>query len=147
MQISNIPRLGWVARSNALTDSTSGKRTITDEPDVVEAIVVMRKGENPTQVISAMKKKIEKLNNSVLPADTQIVPYYDRDGSDRLCNTHCPSQFGGRHIAGNPDSVVVYVQLAHHAHRFYHYTTGFVVCFYLPAPDGNECKSAFAGRR
>ena len=78
VQISNIPRLGWVARSNGITDSARGKRTITDEPDVVEAIIVMRKGENPTQVISALKKKINKLNNSVLPADTRIVPYYDR---------------------------------------------------------------------
>src|ERR1700735_3043557 len=34
VQISNLPRLGWVARSNGLIDS-SGNRVITDEPDVV----------------------------------------------------------------------------------------------------------------
>ena len=48
------------------------------ESDVVEAIVVMRKGENPTKVVEAVKAKIDKLNNSILPADTKIVPYYDR---------------------------------------------------------------------
>ncbi len=75
--ISNLPRLGLVARADGLIDST-GKRVVTNEPDVVEAIVVMRKGENPSKVVEAVKAKIEKLNNSILPADTQIVPYYDR---------------------------------------------------------------------
>ncbi|MBS1949154.1 MAG: efflux RND transporter permease subunit [Bacteroidetes bacterium] len=75
--ISNIPRLGWVARSNGLQDG-AGKRTVTDEPDVVEAIIVMRKGENPTNVVSAVKAKIDKLNSYILPGDTKIVPYYDR---------------------------------------------------------------------
>ena len=77
VKISNQPRLGWVARANGLTDST-GKRVITDVPDVVEAIVVMRKGANPTEVVNAIKARVEKLNNGVLPRDTKIVPYYDR---------------------------------------------------------------------
>jgi len=77
VNISNIPRLGWVARSNGLVNS-SGKRIVTDEPDVVEAIVVMRKGENPTQVLKGIKAKVDKLNNYILPSDTKIVPYYDR---------------------------------------------------------------------
>ncbi len=75
--ISNVPRLGWVARANGLTDSL-GKRTITDEADVVEAIVLMRKGENPSKVVDAVKAQIKKLNNTVLPSDTKIIPYYDR---------------------------------------------------------------------
>ena len=77
VKISNVPRLGWVARSNGLLDST-GKRVITSEPDVVEAIVVMRKGANPTEVVEAVKAKVNKLNNSILPRDVRIVPYYDR---------------------------------------------------------------------
>ena len=75
--ISNISRLGWVARSDGLKDA-EGKRIVTDEPDVVEAIIVMRKGENPTEVVNAIKAKVDKLNNYILPADTEIVPYYDR---------------------------------------------------------------------
>ena len=77
VEISNLPRLGWVARSDGLQDST-GKRVVTDEADVVEAIVIMRKGANPSQVIDALNAKIEKINSTVLPADTQIVPYYQR---------------------------------------------------------------------
>jgi cobalt-zinc-cadmium resistance protein CzcA len=78
VQISNVPRLGLVSRSDAIVDS-SGKRTISNEDDVVEGIVVMRKGENPSKVISGLKAKIEKLNSVVLPADTKIAPFYDRD--------------------------------------------------------------------
>ncbi len=77
VEISNIPRLGWVGRSDRVVDK-NGKSTVTDQQDVVEAIVVMRKGENPSEVVTNLKKKIDYLNNFVLPADTKIVPYYDR---------------------------------------------------------------------
>jgi len=77
VEISNVPRLGWVARSDAYYDS-KGNKLSTNEPDVVEAIIVMRKGENPTEVVNAIKAKVEKLNKYILPQDTQIIPYYDR---------------------------------------------------------------------
>ncbi len=77
VEISNVPRLGWVTRSDAIKDS-KGKRIVTKEDDVVECIVVMRKGENPSEVAIGVKKEIDKLNRDVLPADTKIIPYYDR---------------------------------------------------------------------
>ena len=75
--ISNVPRLGWIGRSDRFRDS-SGKEMVTDQPDVVEAIVVMRKGENPSEVVKGIEDKIAYLNKYVLPSDTRIVPYYDR---------------------------------------------------------------------
>jgi cobalt-zinc-cadmium resistance protein CzcA len=77
VNISNIPRLGWVGRSDAIIDK-NGKRKIIDDEDAVEAIIVMRKGENPTTVVNALKKEVNKINNDILPADTKIIPYYDR---------------------------------------------------------------------
>lgn len=77
VSISNLPRLGLVGRSDAIIDK-NGKRSVADDADVVEAIIVMRKGENPTRVLSDLKAEIKKINDEVLPADTQIVPYYDR---------------------------------------------------------------------
>ncbi|MBB3186749.1 efflux RND transporter permease subunit [Microbacter margulisiae] len=74
---SNLPRLGLVARSDAVYDK-NGKRSVVDQGDVVEAIVVMRKGENPTKVIKAVEAKVDYLNKYVLPHDTKIVPYYNR---------------------------------------------------------------------
>ena len=78
VEISNLPRLGHVGRTDAIIDS-SGKKTVSDEDDVVEAIILMRKGENPSEVMKALKEKIQKINAQVLPHDTKIVPYYDRE--------------------------------------------------------------------
>lgn len=77
VEISNLPRLGRVGRTDPV--DSAGHRALVDQDDVVEAIVIMRKGENPTDVVQAVKKKIDKLNSSVLPQDTKIVPYYDRE--------------------------------------------------------------------
>ncbi|HTQ63727.1 MAG TPA: CusA/CzcA family heavy metal efflux RND transporter [Puia sp.] len=77
VQISNLPRLGEVGRTDAI-DST-GSRKLVNKRDAVEAIVLMRKGENPNQVINALKQKINKLNDRVLPPDTRIIPFYNRE--------------------------------------------------------------------
>lgn len=60
-----LPRLGQVGRMA--------------EDDVVQGIVIMRKGENPAEVIDALKAKIEHINKEVLPEDVQIVTFYDRE--------------------------------------------------------------------
>ena len=49
-----------------------------DDDDIVTGIVLMRKGENPSQVLQAVKAKVDFLNRAVLPAGVQIVPFYDR---------------------------------------------------------------------
>jgi len=77
VEISNLPRLGWITRSDAVRDTT-GHRVVSSEDDVVECIVVMRKGENPSEVAAAVEKEIDRLNKDILPSDTKIIPYYDR---------------------------------------------------------------------
>ena len=77
VELSNLPRLGHVGRADHI--DSAGRVSVGDQDDVVEAIIIMRKGENPTQVVQAVKKKIDKLNDVVLPKDTRIVPYYDRE--------------------------------------------------------------------
>ena len=62
---SALPRLGQVGRDR--------------DPDVVEGIVVMRKGENPSNVIKALKVKIAELNNKILPDDVKLKTFYDRE--------------------------------------------------------------------
>src|ERR1700744_6257313 len=76
VRLSNLPRLGHVGRADHV--DSAGRVTVEDQDDVVEAIIIMRKGENPTQVVQAVKKRIDKLNDQVLPKDTKIVPFYDR---------------------------------------------------------------------
>ena len=49
-----------------------------DVDDIVNGLVVMRKGENPSEVLTGIKATIAELNASKLPAGVQIRPYYDR---------------------------------------------------------------------
>ena len=48
----------------------------TDES--VEGIVLMRRGENPSEVLSRVKLAIAQLNGTELPTGVRIVPFYDR---------------------------------------------------------------------
>ena len=48
------------------------------DDDLVQGIVLMRKGENPGKVIDGVRKKIEEVQRS-LPAGVQLRPYYSRD--------------------------------------------------------------------
>lgn len=61
---SGKPRLGWVTRDN--------------EQDVIEGIVVMRKGENPAEVLKRIEEKVKDLNENVLPKGVKIETFYDR---------------------------------------------------------------------
>lgn len=56
-----------------------GQAGLNTNDDVVEGIVVMRKGENPREVLARVKERIEHLNNHVLPRDVSIETFYDRD--------------------------------------------------------------------
>ncbi len=62
---TSLPRVGQVG--------------LDSSDDVVEGIVVMRKGENPKEVLTRVKEKIEELNTRILPADVKMETFYDRD--------------------------------------------------------------------
>ena len=51
----------------------------------VEGIVLMRRGENPSEVLKAIKTAVDDLNDSRLPDGVKIVPIYDR--TDLVNNT------------------------------------------------------------
>lgn len=62
-----------------------GQVGLNDEDDVVEGIVVMRKGENPSIVLKRVKEKIKELNTNVLPSDVKMETFYDRDNLMAYC--------------------------------------------------------------
>ena len=62
--VSNKPRLGRVGYN--------------EQEDVVEGIVVMLRGENPSEVIGLLKEKIEELNTRTLPDNVKIETAVDR---------------------------------------------------------------------
>lgn len=64
VKVGAVPRLGTVGQD-------------TDD-DIVTGIIVMRKGENPSEVLKGIKVKVDELNSRTLPKGVQIVPFYDR---------------------------------------------------------------------
>ena len=62
-----------------------GQAGLNNDDDVVEGIVVMRKGENPRVVLKNVKEKIQELNEKILPADVKMVTFYDRDNLMDFC--------------------------------------------------------------
>lgn len=61
---------GWTPRQGVVGRGT--------DEDVVQGIVLMRRGENPTIVLDRVREKIEDINRRVLPSDTKIDVFYDR---------------------------------------------------------------------
>jgi len=70
VKISSKPRQGQVGLNN--------------DDDVVQGIVIMLRGQNPSEVIAKLKDKIAELNDRILPKDVRIVPFMDRT---KLVNT------------------------------------------------------------
>jgi cobalt-zinc-cadmium resistance protein CzcA len=64
VDVSALPRLGQVGRDK--------------QNDVLEGIIVMRKGENPSEVIKRVQERIAYLNEKVLPSDVKINTFYNR---------------------------------------------------------------------
>jgi cobalt-zinc-cadmium resistance protein CzcA len=58
------PRRGAVARGDAL--------------ESVEGTILLRRGENPRDVLSAVHEAVDRINRDVLPKGMRIVPFYDR---------------------------------------------------------------------
>lgn len=65
VRVSAIPRQGIVGQDG--------------DDDIVSGIVLMRKGENPSEVLARVKERVEQLNTHLLPPGVRLVPYYDRE--------------------------------------------------------------------
>src|SRR6195952_4614300 len=68
---SGLPRLGQVSRDTS--------------KDVIEGIIVMRKGENPAEVLDGIRAKVKELNTSILPKGVKIDTFYDRTNLMDYC--------------------------------------------------------------
>ncbi|HTA28041.1 MAG TPA: CusA/CzcA family heavy metal efflux RND transporter [Bacteroidia bacterium] len=71
VSVSNMPRLGKVGMDT--------------NNDVVQGVVVMRKGKNPQEILKGIRAKVDELNTSILPSDVKIVPFYDRSTLITYC--------------------------------------------------------------
>ncbi|GAC1689242.1 MAG: hypothetical protein NVS9B3_07790 [Gemmatimonadaceae bacterium] len=66
-------RLGRVGKA---THRANG--AIADNDDVVEGVVLLRKGAAPEQMLAALHAKVAELNDHLLPPGVKIVPHLDR---------------------------------------------------------------------
>jgi heavy metal efflux system protein len=51
---------------------------VIDNDDVVQGIVLLRKGANADETLAAIHQKIQELNDHILPSGVKIVPFLDR---------------------------------------------------------------------
>lgn len=80
--IGNAIRLGQVGM---LFKTPSG---IEDNSDAVQGIVIMRRGENPKDILERIHAKVNEINEHYLPAGVKMVTHYDRtDLIDRTLHT------------------------------------------------------------
>ncbi len=74
-------RLGQIGRATHVTDGKGDR--IIDNPDTVEGIVLLQKGDDSDPVLVGIHDEVEKLNGSkdhpgILPKGVKIVPFLDR---------------------------------------------------------------------
>jgi len=70
-----VSDIGTVGIGTAIRFGILGK---DHEDDLVQGIVLMRKGENPGKVIDGVRKKIAEIQQ-LLPPGVELKPYYSRD--------------------------------------------------------------------
>jgi cobalt-zinc-cadmium resistance protein CzcA len=66
-------RLGQIGRAMHRADGT-----IVDNPDTVEGIVLLQKGDDSDPVLQGIHDEVNKLNNGILPAGVKVAPFLDR---------------------------------------------------------------------
>ncbi|MFZ3216870.1 MAG: CusA/CzcA family heavy metal efflux RND transporter [Candidatus Acidiferrales bacterium] len=75
-------RLGQIGKAIHRADGV-----IVDDNDVVEGIVLLRKGANADETLAAIHQKVKQLNDQILPPGVKIVPFLDRSNLVEL-TTH-----------------------------------------------------------
>ena len=76
---NNVPvRIGDVARVEIGNAPRLGLFQFNDNPDSVEGIVYLRRGEDATEVLARVRSTVDNINRQVLPPGIQVKPFYDR---------------------------------------------------------------------
>lgn len=108
VSISAKPRLGQVG--------------LNDKDDIIQGIVVMLRGENPSIVIESIKEKITELNEHILPHGVTVTPFLDRTKLvNSTVHTVLKNLIGGVLLV----SLVVFIFL-------YNWRTTFIVASVIP---------------
>jgi len=66
-------RLGQIGRAMHLSSGV-----VVDNPDTVEGIVLLQKGDDADPVLKGIHEEVDKLNHGILPRGVKVVPFLDR---------------------------------------------------------------------
>lgn len=66
-------RLGQIGRAIHRSDGS-----IVDNPDTVEGIVLLQKGDDSDPVLQGIHEEVNKLNHGILPPGVKVIPFLDR---------------------------------------------------------------------
>ena len=70
-----IKQLGQVSIGAKIPMGRVGK---DEEDDIVQGVVMMRRGEKSLPTLERVRRKVDQLNHGILPKGMRVVPYYDR---------------------------------------------------------------------
>jgi cobalt-zinc-cadmium resistance protein CzcA len=76
-------RLGQIGKSWKPYTVVDGKKVyddgkVADNPDTVEGIVLLQKGDDADPVLTGIHEEVDKLNHGILPTGVKVVPFLDR---------------------------------------------------------------------
>src|SRR6202453_1617407 len=76
-------RLAQIGKASKPYSTVDGKKVyddskIFDNPDTVEGIVLLQKGDDSDPVLQGIHEEVAKLNNGILPKGVKVVPFLDR---------------------------------------------------------------------
>jgi cobalt-zinc-cadmium resistance protein CzcA len=76
-------RLGQIGKAFKPYAIVDGKpvfddKKIVDNPDTVEGIVLLQKGDDSDPVLEGIHQEVDKLNHGILPKGVKVVPFLDR---------------------------------------------------------------------
>ena len=134
--------LAQVAEASAPVQGLVGQ---DETDDIVNGLVLMRKGENPSDVLAGIKKTVNALNARGLPLGVQIKPYYDRQWLIDKNPAHGVRQPGRGCAAGGRRAAAVPGQPAGRADRGQRDPDGLAEHLHRPDLPGAAGQSAVAG--
>ena len=134
-------RLGQFARAIRRED---GK--LIDNDDVVSGIVLLRKGADADTALKGIHKKVDELNNTILPHGRESCSLHRPQRSGALHHAYRAAQPDRRHHPGGDHSVSVSRQCPRRDHRRSDHSVFAAVRRHLPEPERHSRQPAVAGR-
>jgi cobalt-zinc-cadmium resistance protein CzcA len=134
-------RLGHMARADHRPDGV-----IVDEPDVIQGGVLMRKGAEEGPTLEGIHKKVDELNNHILPEGVKVIPMLDRSDLLHYTLAHGAAQPRRGNDPGNDHPLSLSRQCSRSLHRCAHHSVFPAFRVHISQPEPYPRKPDFTWR-